>query len=185
MHSDDTWFLFGAKLALSVFKGMTISVQREELARKSRFAHLALLNLNLRLMENWRSLQIASMGRALDCESTLILMAIIVISVEKLSRSALESDLQTLDNPLPQERIAKPNLSSIAAATGINRETVRRKVNELQEAGLVMREGRGVRTVGRGLPLKRLEECISTQLDVIARTVNALSKLGVFTTKRH
>jgi hypothetical protein len=185
IFSGRRWNVPEQKPLFCAFSSMALFVHRQAAGDQSRLAHLSLLSLNLRLMENWRSLQIATIGEALDCDSTLILMAIITISAERLLRSGLESELKTLKSPLPHDRISKPNLSSIAAATGINRETVRRKVNDLQSAGLVVRDGRGVQTALGGLQLKALEHSIGAQLDAIARTVNQLSKLGVLTSKRH
>lgn len=174
----------GSKPVLDAFDKMVLSVDREAAAAQSRFTHLALLNLNLRLMENWRSLQKATLGKALDSECTLILMAIVVISAERLLRVGMEPHLESLGTALPKSHVSKANLSSIAAATGINRETVRRKVNDLQEAGLVVRDGRDVRTAASGVQLDVLEECILAQLDVITRTVNQLAKRAVLKLKR-
>lgn len=142
-------------------------------------AHVSLLALNLRLMENWRSLQIATTGAVLDCESTLIVMAIIVISAEKLLRTELDPQLQSLAQRLPQDRLSRVNLSSIAAATAINRETVRRKVKDLQEAGMVIRDEDGIRMAHGVIQFERLRETIDAQLDAITRTVNQLSRIGV------
>lgn len=158
---------------------VAVSVDKETATARSRLVHLSLLDLNLRLMENWRSLQMSMTGAALDHESTLILMAIIVIGGERLLRSDLESELETLEKPLPEDRLSKANLSSIAAATGINRETVRRKVNELQKLGLVVRDRKGIRTKSTGVPFESLIEVIGAQLDAVTRTLNQLSKLGV------
>src|SRR5512146_1628903 len=100
---------------------MVLSVEREVAEAKSRLVHVSLLALNLRLMENWRSVQVAMSGAVPDYESTMILMAIIVIGAEKLLRTELDPELQTLARRLPQSRFSKVNFSSIAAATGINR----------------------------------------------------------------
>lgn len=158
---------------------MIISVEREAAEAKSRLVHLSLLGLNLRLMENWRSVQIGMMGSVLGYESTMILMAIIVISAEKLLRTELDPQLQTLAERLPENRVSRVNLSSIAAATAINRETVRRKVNELQEAGLIVRGKDGIRIPDGVVDLPVLREIIDAQLDAVTRTVNQLSRLGV------
>lgn len=158
---------------------MVLSVQRKVAEGKSRLAHLLLLSLNLRLMENWRSLQISAWGSVLDCESTLIVMAIIVISAEKLLRSDLDPELETLARPLPQGHLSKANFSSIAAATAINRETVRRRVSDLVEAGIVVRDKDGVRMAQGRIPFATVRDIIDTQLDSLTRSVNQLSKLGV------
>lgn len=158
---------------------MVLSVKREVAEAKSRLVHVSLLGLNLRLMENWRSVQIATKGGVLDYDSIMILMAIIVIGAEKLLRTELDPELQTLAKQLPQDRFSRVNFSSIAAATAINRETVRRKVNELQGAGMVVRDEDGVRIAHGVLQFEALREIIDAQLDAIARTVNQLARFGV------
>jgi biotin operon repressor len=163
---------------------MTVRVDHEAATAKSRLVHLSLLGLNLRLMENWRSMQIAAKGTALDYESTMILMAIIVICAGKLLRTGLEADLESLASPFPEQLMSKANLSSVAEATGINRETVRRKVNDLQKAGFVVRDREGIRTANNGPRLEALQEIIGAQLGAIASTVNQLSRLGVLTKHR-
>lgn len=157
---------------------MVISVDRKTAEVKSRLVHVSLLDLNLRLMENWRTVQIALMGTVLDYETTMILMAIIVISAEKLLRAELDPELQSLAQRLPQGLISRVNFSSIAAATAINRETVRRKVNDLQGAGLVERDKHGIRIAHGKIQAEVIQKIIEAQLDAIARTVNQLSKLG-------
>jgi predicted transcriptional regulator len=171
------------KLALGLFCAMALSVDLEAAEAKSRFVHIALLNLNLRFMENWRSAQIHSGGPPLDYESLMIVMAIIVIGAERVLRTDLESDLQTLAQQLPASKIGKVNFSSIAAATAINRETVRRKVNNLQEAGWIRRDKDGLRTVPGVMPYDVLLNIIGAQLDALTRTVNQLAKLGVLSPK--
>ena len=158
---------------------MVLSVQREVAEAKSRLAHLSLLSLNLRLMENWRSLQITAWGSVMDYESTMIVMAIIVISAEKLLRTDLDSELETLAQPLPQERLSRVNFSSIAAATAINRETVRRKVSDLVERGVVVRDEDGVRMAHGSIKFESLREIIDAQLDAVTRTANHLSRVGI------
>lgn len=158
---------------------MVLSVQRRVTEEKSRLAHLSLLSLNLRLMENWRSLQITAWGSVLDYESTMIVMAIIVISAEKLLRTELGSELETLAHPVPDDRLSRVNLSSIAAATAINRETVRRKVNDLLERGIVVRDDGGVRMARGHIQVETLRTIIDAQLDAITRTANQLSRVGV------
>ncbi len=160
---------------------MFISVERKVAETKSRLVHVSLLGLNLRLMENWRSVRMALTGGAPDYETTMILMAIIVISAEKQLRTGLDCDLQTLAQRLPEDLLSRVNLSSIASATGINRETVRRKVSELQKAGFVERDRQGIRIIHGVLEFNVLREIIEAQLDAIARTVTQLTKLGALT----
>lgn len=157
---------------------MVISVDRKRAEAKSRLVHVSLLDLNLRLMENWRTVQIALMDTVLDYETTMILMAIIVISAEKLLRTELDPELQSLAQRLPHDLINRVNLSSIAAATAINRETVRRKVKDLENAGLVERDRQGIRIAHGKIQVDVIQKIMEAQLDAIARTVNQLSKFG-------
>jgi len=158
---------------------MALTVDNEATVAKSRLVHIALLNLNLRFMENWRSAQIASGRSVLDYESLMILMAIIVISGERVLRTELESDLQSLAQQLPTSKVGKVNISSVAAATAINRETVRRKVNNLEKTGWLVRDKDGILTVHGVIPYEVLREIVGAQLDALTRTVNQLAKLNV------
>lgn len=158
---------------------MALSVSREVAEAKSRLVHVALLDLNLRLMENWRSIQIATKGLPLDHESIMILMAIIVIGAEKLLRVELIPEQQTLAHQFPENRLSKVNFSSISAATAINRETVRRKVNYLEGAGMLTRDKDGIRVVHGVVRFEDLQKIIEAQLDAVRRTVNQLSKFGI------
>lgn len=157
-----------------------LSINDETVRIKSRLIHVALLSLNLRLMENWRSPQGSSAQLLSDSESLMIIMATIVINSERVLRTELELELQSLENLLPEDRTGRANFSSIAAATGINRETVRRKVNRLREAGWLMRDEHGIKTVSGVIPYEIIEDTIKAQLDAVTRTVNQLSRFGVF-----
>ena len=94
---------------------LRLSIDNDMVEKKSRLVHVALLNLNLRFLENWRSAQIGSGRAALDYKSLMILMATIVISAERVVRTELDPDLQTLAQQLPASKVTKVNLSSIAA----------------------------------------------------------------------
>ena len=179
MHFADQAASAGQQRLGAAFTLMVLSVEREVAEAKSRLVHVSLLALNLRFMENWRSVQISTRGSAFDYECTMILMAIIVIGAEKLLRTELDPELQTLARQLPQDRFSRVNFSSIAAATAINRETVRRKVNDLQKAGVVVRDKEGIRIAQNVLDFEVLRDVIDAQLDAVARLVNQLSRLGV------
>lgn len=83
---------------------------------KNRLVGIRLAMLTLRMRDNW----IRLFG---DHQTALIALAIIVIMSERLLRSQLDPELESLVVPMPSEDLAKCNLSSIAAATGLNRET--------------------------------------------------------------
>lgn len=158
---------------------MPVAVKTEAAEAKSRLTLISLLGLNLRLMENWRRVQIALTGRPLDYESTMILMAVVTIGADRLLRSGLPVGLESLEQELPRQLISNVNLSSIAAATAIPRETVRRKLRELEERGLVVREKNRI-IMGKGvLQHEAVREIIRLQLDAMTLTIRQLARLGV------
>ncbi|MEZ5925747.1 MAG: helix-turn-helix domain-containing protein [Hyphomicrobiaceae bacterium] len=75
-----------------------------------------------------------------------MLLLLAVIGERRLSRRASPDALtyeETGQTPVREEETAAINASSIAEYTGIPRETVRRKVNELIHKGWVSRDDNG------------------------------------------
>lgn len=173
-------------MSVNASNSFALCVDDEAAGAKSRLVHFTLLNLTLRFMENWRSAPVHSGRPGLDYESLMILMAIIVISAERVLRTELDGDLQTLAQQMPISKYGKVNLSSIASATGLNRETVRRRVKTLQQSGWVSRDSDGIRTVPGVIPYEDLLDIIGAQLNAFTVTVNQLAKLGVLSARpRH
>jgi len=159
---------------------MPLSVNPVATAMKSRVALIQLLDLNLRLMEAWRTAQRKLFGAPLDCETTMILMAIIAIGAEKLVRTGDLKEFEDLSVPMDFRLLRKCNLSSIAATTGLNREMVRRRVGKLEKNGLVVRESDGgVRIADGILQQPEVRESVNKQLQSIAATVDRLQKSGL------
>jgi hypothetical protein len=139
----------------------------------SRLVSIRLTMLTLRWMENWRS-------GIDDCEKALILVAVMAISGERFTRGEeLDEELKDLRNPVPPERLPPCNISSIAAATGLNRETARRKVIELAEAGILDRSPNGLVSFKSGfLERGAMSELVRRQLEAVVRVVNDLIRDG-------
>jgi hypothetical protein len=153
---------------------MPLIVDEARADANSRLTGIRLTMLTLRCMENWRQ-------DVDDCEKALILVAVIAISGERFTRGEdLEEELKSLRTIFPQDRLPKCNISSIAAATGLNRETARRKVNELIEAGYLVRSAGGMISFASGI-LQRAStiDLVRKQLDAVARTANELMRDGV------
>lgn len=151
---------------------MPVIVDDFEAEARSRLASVRLAQLTLRLMDNWRELLVD------DCEKAMILLAVAAISGERLTRGELEEKYRNL-RPIipPQKGIIYGNVSSIAAATGFNRETTRRKINQLVEAGVLMRTGNGrYRFDPTNREVDRILALIRKQLDVVVRTGNELMR---------
>jgi hypothetical protein len=153
---------------------MPLIVDAARADANSRLTGIRLTMLTLRWMENWRQ-------DVDDCEKALILVAVIAISGERFTRAEeLEEELKDLRNVFPQDRLPKCNISSIAAATGLNRETARRKVNELIEAGFLIRSAGGMISFAPGILARDSTiDLVRKQLDAVVRVVNELMRDGV------
>jgi hypothetical protein len=141
--------------------------------QNSRLTGIRLATLMTRLMEHWR------LDRH-DADNALIIIAVIAITSEKLVRSGLAPDERSLEEFLPLSRLQGCNVSSIAAATGINRETVRRRVRKLIDAGSLIRTEAGE----IALPPERVNDdtaltLVRRQLEAVTRFMNETLRDGV------
>jgi len=126
----------------------------------------------LRYMEHWRV-------RVDGYDAVMILVAIAAIVAERLTRdNDLEPDLKSLRHPFPPERLTPCNVSSIASATGLNRETTRRKVKELVDAGVLARIGGGISFAPGILQQGSTQEMLRRQLDCMVKLTNELLRDG-------
>jgi hypothetical protein len=152
---------------------MPLVVNPAQVDRKSRIVALRLVLLTLRCMENWKH-------DVDDCDRAMILVAVAAITAERILRGDHSGIHATLDEPLPAGLMARCNVSSIAGATGLNRETTRRKVDSLIEKGLLVRLGNGTITFAPGVIQEQsTQELVRRQLDGIVRTANDLVHDGV------
>jgi hypothetical protein len=129
----------------------------------SRVTAIRLAILVTRLMEQWR------LGRY-DADNALIIVAVIAITSEKLVRAGLTPDQRSLEEFLPLSNLQGCNVSSIAAATAINRETVRRRVARLMDDGSLIRTDAGE----IALPPDRVND--DTALDLVRRQLEAVTR---------
>ena len=79
---------------------MAIFVDEETAPANSRLTSIRLATLTLRLMENWRR-------RISDHESLMMLLAVVTITSDRLTRSDLPAELRKLERPFPAERLAR------------------------------------------------------------------------------
>ena len=152
---------------------MHLVVDPEATEANSRLTGIRLALLASRWMENWRR----GIG---DGDKAMILLAVVAITGERLTRVELDDELKMLETPLPAELRGECNISSIAAATGLNRETTRRKVNALVEAGYLVRSEQGEiafssSVSGSDKTLKLMRK----QLEAVTRFVNDALREGV------
>lgn len=152
---------------------MELRLNEARIAKESRSAGIRLVLLALRMMEHWRH-------AAGDYNAAMILLAIVGISSEKLTRIDLPQDRRALEEPLDDEALSPCNISSIAVATGFNRETTRRYVNRLIADGVLVRTADGsIRLVDGFIQRKETADLLAVQLEAFTRTANELTRLGV------
>jgi hypothetical protein len=152
---------------------MQLLVDEAEASAKSRLTAIRSAILLTRSMEVWRR------GR-MDPETVLIILAVIAITSEKFTRAGLDEDYRALDVYLPLEQLQSCNVASIAAATGLNRETARRRVEALIKNGSLIRTEAG----DIALPPDKVQErsaleLVRKQLDAVVRFANESLRDGV------
>lgn len=115
---------------------VVLSVCETRANAMSRMIAIRLASVTLRCMENWRRV-------AGGPEEAMIMLAMVAITADRLLREPVDDEFKDLRVPLPHDQLAKCNIASIAEATGINRETVRRKLALLVARGAVVRKPDG------------------------------------------
>ena len=152
---------------------MSMRIDETAFEENGRLAGIAIAAYTMRAMERWRA-------NLTDYDCVMIMVAVMAISAERLLRTELPAELRRLDTPFDPKKLSKVNISSIAHATGLNRETTRRKVNDLIEQGLLTRFEDGSVGFRPGLVQEeRIRTQIRGQLGEIAAVSNQLLKMGV------
>ncbi|NJC05101.1 hypothetical protein GGQ97_000894 [Sphingomonas kaistensis] len=142
---------------------------------ESRLAGIQMAILTLRCMEHYREV-------AGDHDSALVLLAVVAISAEKFTRSELSEELRSLETPFPRDQLGSCNVSSIAVATGFNRETARRYVNRLIERDVLQRGPDGTIQFTPGyLQSGQIADLLQAQLDTLGRSVSEFLRIGAMT----
>ena|SRR5579884_297081 len=155
--------------------GVRVSAQAR---RKNRLIATRLTLLTLRYMENWSRV-------SKDYDEAMIAVAVAAITTERLTRVKLTDEEMDLGHPLPRKLYGKCTVQAIAQATGLNRETARRKVNSLVNRGMLERTGDGSILLRQGFPQEQfIAELIDDQLEAFRRTADALLRDGVLETTR-
>jgi DNA-binding IclR family transcriptional regulator len=139
---------------------------------QSRLAGIEVALLILRLMERLRD-------QTGDHTSALVLLAVIAITSEKLTRADLEPKLRSIQEAVSPDRLTKCNVSSVASAIGMNRETTRRHVLRLISRGVLERAADGTIAFSPGYIQRHdVGEVLQFELETISRSVGELLKLG-------
>ena len=144
---------------------MQLLINQERADANSRITAIRAAMTMTRSMELWRR-------ERLDPETVLINLAVISITSEKLMRGGLDPKYNALDVYLPLAELQACNVASIAAATGLNRETVRRRVQSLMSAGSLIRTSSG----DIALPPHKVQE--RSALDLVRRQLETLVRFA-------
>ena len=148
-------------------------IDEAALEENGRLAGIAIAAYTMRAMERWRA-------HLTDYDCVMIMIAVMAISAERLLRAELPPELRRLETPFDPAQLSKVNISSIAHATGLNRETTRRKVNDLVDQGLLTRLADGSVAFREGLVQEqRIRSQVRGQLGEIAAVSTQLMKMGV------
>jgi hypothetical protein len=161
-----------------------VKMDAEAIDENSRLALVILNAFTMRQMELWRDAAAAVIGRVPHAEDVMIVGAIQSIGGEKLLRQMGELSARDLGTELPYEQLTTCNLASIAAATGINRETVRRRSNRMVEEGLLIRTDGSFHVAESVLKLPVVREVVHKQLASMQMALHRLRLLGVTTDQR-
>lgn len=153
-----------------------IRIQAQQQAGgESRLAGIQMATLTLRCMEHYHEV-------AGDHQSALVLLAVVAISAERLTRSVISDDLRSLETPFPKEQLGICNISSIAVATGFNRETTRRYVNTLIERQVLERGEDGSISFTTGyLQSGAISDLLQMQLETLGKAVTEFIRMGAMT----
>lgn len=154
---------------------MPVRIDEEKLEECGRVAGAALAAYTMRAMEKWR--------RTLtDYDCVMIMISVIAIGTARLTRSEFPPAFRSLAVPIEPALLGKVNIAGIAHATGLNRETARRKVGELIEREMLVRHPDGGIGLSPGLiQEKRIAEQVRGQLGEIAAVAEQLARMGVLT----
>lgn len=144
----------------------------EAAAAQSRLIGIRLARLTLRLRGSWTDL----FGSP---DAAAIALAIVAISSERLLRDRLDPDLKSLKAPMPAEALGECNVSAIAKATGFNRETARRKVDDLVQLGVVVRRGSKFSLAPDFTQQPAVTEMVRIQLEHLRIATDELIREGI------
>lgn len=152
---------------------MRIAIDDAQATTKSRIAAHRLIGMRLRLLALWRQV---TGGH----DESLVLMAVIAITGDRLAAQDASADFTDMANSVPRRLLGRCNVSSIAEATGLNRETARRVIQKLIKRGILERSpDRSIHFTEGRMQGTNAYLISRVQLEEFARTANALLKLGV------
>ncbi|MDO9488426.1 MAG: hypothetical protein Q7J32_08635 [Sphingomonadaceae bacterium] len=148
---------------------MKLKLNSTAAASKLRWVGLQLALSGLRMGEEYRR------TIAQDLDSVVVVLAVIAIALERPLRTDADITLYDLKHAMAINEVTPCKVASIAAATGLNRETARRKVNNLIARGVLRKLPGGAVVFAdemRSSPV--LADMLYRQVSEVARLTNIL-----------
>jgi DNA-binding IclR family transcriptional regulator len=106
-------------------------------------------------------------------------MAAAAITMEKFTRTDFDPEQRDIRTVMRTDQLTKCNVRSIAAATGLNRETTRRKVKALVESGVLLSEGASIRLSPEYTRSVATSDMLQSLLETLVHSTNELARDGV------
>lgn len=143
----------------------------------------AKLRLSGFLLANQFLATAATLRRAfgLGHEDVLIVLTVALGNVQRMLRTPDMEGLAASTALVEQERIIPVSRRAVARATGLPRETVRRRTNGLVLSGVLLEWEGGLRTARRLVLSPQIRDSIHEMLQIAAATSRALLREGVLT----
>ncbi|HMT40489.1 MAG TPA: hypothetical protein PKC81_02530 [Sphingorhabdus sp.] len=123
----------------------------------------------------------ATLRRAFDLghDDVLIVLTVALGNVQRMLRTPDAQGLAASTALVEQDRIIPVSRRAVARATGLSRETVRRRINSLLLCGKLLEWEDGVRTARRLILSPQIRESIHEMLELTAGTCRALQREGI------
>jgi hypothetical protein len=151
----------------------------------------------VKMAENWRVAMTALSNLFLTTHRTmtqaapigptelLIYVTVSVANVQKLMRERVIPECYAATEILPREWVVPISRNAIATASGLPRETVRRRVAAMIESGMLIEDPRGGVTLPVGVIKDRgYEPLLEAMMTDFARTAETLLRIGVIEIQR-
>lgn len=107
-------------------------------------------------------------------EDVLIVLTVALGNVQRMLRNPDPEGLAVSTALVEQDRIIPVSRRAVARATGLPRETVRRRTNALVASGHLLEWNQGLRTARRLVLAAPIREAIHAMLELAAGTARAL-----------
>lgn len=118
-------------------------------------------------------------------DHVLVLLGVIAITSQHLTRGELPDGLEDLREPIPRDKLGVTNVSSIAVAAGLPLETTRRKTAELIAKGSLVRDDAGnIQFTPGVLQQSFVYDMITRNAAEAVALANRLWLMGVLTTSK-